>query len=147
MDNNELVHHGVRGMKWGIRRYQRKDGSLTIAGKRRVAKLDDEYRTLTGHRHSSESSSPNTSTNSPTNSSSGKKRISEMSDKELSDIVTRKNLERRYKELASFEKNTSKSKQFIEKVYKDVVWPAAADFGRKQLNQYLNDLSKKAKKK
>ena len=32
---NELYHHGVVGMKWGVRRYQNKDGSLTNAGKRR----------------------------------------------------------------------------------------------------------------
>lgn len=30
-----LVHHGVKGMKWGIRRYENPDGSLTAAGKRR----------------------------------------------------------------------------------------------------------------
>lgn len=31
----ELKHHGVKGMKWGVRRYQNKDGSLTPAGKKR----------------------------------------------------------------------------------------------------------------
>lgn len=31
----ELYHHGVKGMKWGIRRFQNKDGSLTPAGKKR----------------------------------------------------------------------------------------------------------------
>ena len=31
----ELYHHGILGMKWGIRRYQNKDGSLTEAGKKR----------------------------------------------------------------------------------------------------------------
>ena len=30
---NELYHHGILGMKWGIRRYQNKDGSLTSVGK------------------------------------------------------------------------------------------------------------------
>lgn len=35
MDYNELYHHGVKGMKWGVRRYQNKDGSLTAAGKKR----------------------------------------------------------------------------------------------------------------
>lgn len=33
---NELYHHGIKGMKWGIRRYQNKDGSLTDAGKKRL---------------------------------------------------------------------------------------------------------------
>ena len=32
----ELYHYGVRGMKWGIRRYQNKDGSLTAAGKKKA---------------------------------------------------------------------------------------------------------------
>lgn len=32
-----LCHHGIKGMKWGIRRYQRSDGSLTPAGKKRYS--------------------------------------------------------------------------------------------------------------
>lgn len=30
-------HHGIRGMKWGVRRFQNEDGTLTEAGKRRLA--------------------------------------------------------------------------------------------------------------
>lgn len=33
--NDELEHHGIKGMRWGVRRYQNKDGSLTNAGKKR----------------------------------------------------------------------------------------------------------------
>ena len=37
--NDELYHHGVKGMKWGIRRYQNADGSLTNEGRLRYQKI------------------------------------------------------------------------------------------------------------
>ena len=39
---NYLSHHGIKGQKWGVRRFQNKDGSLTSAGKRRADKLRDK---------------------------------------------------------------------------------------------------------
>ena len=49
--SNELTHWGIKGQKWGVRRYQNEDGTLTEAGKRRYAKelhkrfeqTEDEY--------------------------------------------------------------------------------------------------------
>ena len=40
MANNYLQHHGIKGQKWGVRKYQNEDGSLTPAGEKRYAKLD-----------------------------------------------------------------------------------------------------------
>lgn len=37
MQENELYHHGIKGMRWGVRRYQNQDGSLTPAGKKRYS--------------------------------------------------------------------------------------------------------------
>lgn len=51
--DGELYHYGVKGMKWGVRRYQNEDGSLTEAGKKRLsnyqtkelARIDKKYDT------------------------------------------------------------------------------------------------------
>lgn len=37
-EGSYIKHHGILGQKWGIRRYQNKDGSLTEEGKKRYAK-------------------------------------------------------------------------------------------------------------
>lgn len=42
--SDELYHHGILGMKWGIRRFQNKDGSLTPQGRKRKKLLKYETR-------------------------------------------------------------------------------------------------------
>lgn len=91
----ELYHWGIKGMRWGVRRYQNRDGSLTPAGKKRYDKLEAEMEKLGGK--------------------SDKKKLSEMTDDELNARINRLNLEKRYSEaVASNEKNdniaTSKPK-------------------------------------
>ena len=39
---SELRHHGIKGQKWGVRRFQNKDGSLTPNGKKRYGA--DDYK-------------------------------------------------------------------------------------------------------
>ena len=40
---SELAHHGILGMKWGVRRYQNYDGTLTPAGRRHLERMDKKW--------------------------------------------------------------------------------------------------------
>lgn len=48
--HSELAHHGIKGMKWGIRRYQNADGSLTPEGKAKYYSADGKRLTGAGRR-------------------------------------------------------------------------------------------------
>lgn len=42
MEYNTLQHHGIKGQKWGVRRFRNTDGTLTPAGKRRQSERDNK---------------------------------------------------------------------------------------------------------
>lgn len=135
MDNNELYHHGVLGMRWGVRRYRNKDGTLTPAGKRQAARLAKKYDSVTGRKIN----------DADTYSTYGnKKNVREMSDEELRSKISRLQAERNYLDLQRQistlnPQQVSRGKAFINSVGKDVLKPVAIDAGKK----LLGDLVKK----
>lgn len=140
-NTGELKHWGIKGMKWGIRRYQYKDGSLTPAGKKRAAKMKEEYTALTGKRLIRK---PTPKTDETKNQNGveavKKKRIRDMSDEEIKNQINRLENEKR---LAGLQDDTATTGQKIVKsVAKDMVAPAVLEAGRNLIKDSLYKLGK-----
>lgn len=141
MENRELTHWGIKGQKWGVRRYQNADGSLTPAGKKRYdrdiqennAKKKDNRIVIDGpdaNRWVREDISRSKKTvdsmsdmnrelesiNRKVGSKSKKQRmdLSEMSDQEMRAKINRELLERQYSDMFAPQK-TSKGREAVTK--------------------------------
>ena len=86
MANTYLAHHGILGQKWGVRRFENEDGSLTEAGKQRYGK---------GNRLKRSAGSRNTEAMRDAKN----KNVDEMSNEELRKTNERLRLEREYADL------------------------------------------------
>ena len=142
--NDELQHHGVLGMKWGVRRYQNKDGSLTPAGRKRADKLQKKYSELTGRKL----------VKNHRDDLHKKKNVNNMSDEELAKRASRLELENRYVSAINNYNNlnpkqVSRGKLIANKVLNDVVVPAATKVGKNAVEKMLSDMldAKTSKKK
>lgn len=129
---SDLMHYGIKGMKWGVRRYQNKDGTLTPAGKKRQAKLEAELEKLGGNKSDSETKAK-------------PKTVKEMTNEELREAVNRLQLERQlvslYNELNP--KKVSAGKEFTKKLGRsigDAAAEAAKNAGRSFLEKKLKEL-------
>ena len=139
--SDELYHHGVLGMKWGIRRYQNKDGSLTPAGKRKAAKMKAKYTELTGKQLRS-SPIKTKSQNGKASSEVPKKSIKDLSDDELRSRINRLRAEKDYIDLskqisAMNPKQISAGKKFVNHVGNKIIVPALTDAGKRVFTDFI----------
>lgn len=103
MVNNELTHWGIRGMRWGVRRYQNKDGSLTAAGKKRRGIEDN------GNDDNESVEAKRARILKSTNASEIYKNRSLLTTAEINERLTRIDAERRLSEAAARDAKTKKT--------------------------------------
>ena len=143
MNETAIYHHGTKGMKWGIRRYQNKDGSLTALGRKREKEMSDK---LKSNKKEIEALKKENETLKKTVQSTRPKATSEMSDAELRDRVNRLNMEQQYKQYVSnlYPETKSRGERFVNKVVNDVLIPAAIDVGKNTVKTMLSNAVKGA---
>ena len=155
---NELMHWGIKGMKWGVRRYQNKDGSLTPAGKKRydneMAKLKEEekiaknkLRTQAKLNKLDEKRKEIKALKSgkpiaKSTKQHSKPSVKDMSDEELRQTVNRLLMEQQYAKLNP--QQVSAGQKFVKKVMNDVVAPAATEVGKNVLKDAMTKAVKNA---
>lgn len=160
----ELYHHGILGQKWGVRRYQNADGSLTAAGKKKygtktnfekvqaakkraegpskeqVARAKANARTQKEIDKYNKKAGINAKDKTTSNSDSKTKTksISEMTDEEIRAKINRIKMENELKSLTP--QQVSKGKRFVSSVLNDIIAPAAKNAGKQFAEKKLKEI-------
>ena len=130
MEQNHLSHHGIKGQRWGVRRFQFKDGKLSIAGRKRYAEDGTEIKENSNNKKSGKSKKKGSAPNEPTQ----KKDVKKMSDQEIRDAISRAKLENEYKQYFGSpeqEHKVSAGRQFVNQAAKNILLEPAIDAAAK----------------
>lgn len=138
---DEIKHHGIKGQKWGVRRYQNEDGSLTAKGKQRYGtkeNFEKQYPEDVKRNVKTTKKAVGAAEKAATAKQQNRERAKEekkreikadreqqireevykMSDKELRDVVNRLNMEERYTQVMRdrevIEVGKSKTEKFMD---------------------------------
>lgn len=131
MKNGTLIHYGIKGMKWGIRRYETENGSLTAAGKKRYKEEGALAEDIS--KSAKEASKIGAGKKSKI---VNKKDYSKIPDKELRDRVNRMNLERQYGTLTGDAKAKRTGEEWIRETLQTVGSLAAIAWTIQQIAVY-----------
>lgn len=130
---NYLQHWGVKGMKWGVRRYQNQDGSLTNAGKKRY--LGNSGKTENGNKTENSDKTLNTAKTIINESAKAANTLKQ---------INNRTLKKTHKEALDLSNMTDQqlrseiNRALLEKQYNDMFAPQTQSKGRKYASQILD---------
>jgi hypothetical protein len=135
--NGELYHWGVKGMRWGVRRYQNADGSLTDAGKKRAQK--QKVKNLKKARKAKATKAEEAAKRQEL-IKQGKIPASKMTDEELKARIERLRMEETVQNLSKNTKVVNKGREFVKNYAADaakkIIWENAVDIGKQVAKHY-----------
>ena len=150
-DDNYLMHHGIKGQKWGVRNYQNPDGTLTAAGKQRylgdkTGKFDKIKSILSKGGNKAATGIKRFASKQKASFVRKHKPASQMTDAELNENLNRMRKEQELKRMRD-EMSGKKPKQtfgqkhpILQQVFVSTATNVASDLVRNQLNTKLDEI-------
>ena len=138
MNENALQHWGIKGMKWGVRRYQNKDGTLTALGRKREKEMSDKLKSA--NKQLKELKKENETLKK--NATPASRNTRELTDDELRQRINRLNMEKQYSDIykqlyPEQPKAEHPGKKYAKKILGETVLPALSNVGKSYIEKSL----------
>lgn len=149
---DDLYHYGIPGMRWGVRRYQNKNGSLTSEGKKRrsIGETVKTYRVAKKRKAALAKARETRAANKAAaiqrekDIKSGKIKAKDMTEAELKQRIDRLDLEKNYNDAMKNSKHSSRGNRFVEKFKDSTIDKLADNVGADLLAQVVKEMGARA---